>query len=39
MAAREVVGERIARQVEYWPAAYEPAAWRADFIERIEPIP
>jgi ketosteroid isomerase-like protein len=39
VAFSEVVEERIARQVEYWPAAYEPAAWRADFVERIEPIP
>ena len=35
----EVVGDRIARQVEYWPEAYEPAAWRADLVERIERIP
>ena len=35
----EVVCDRIARQVEYWPEAYEPAAWRADLVERIERVP
>jgi ketosteroid isomerase-like protein len=39
VAFSDVAGERIARQVEYWPEAYEPPAWRADFVERIEPIP
>jgi ketosteroid isomerase-like protein len=39
VAFSEVVGERVARQIEYWPEAYEPPAWRADFVERIEPIP
>lgn len=35
----EVTGDRITRQVEYWPEAYEPPAWRADLVERIEPVP
>jgi SnoaL-like domain len=35
----EVVDNRIARQVEYWPEPYEPPAWRADLVERIEPVP
>jgi limonene-1,2-epoxide hydrolase len=35
----EVAGDRIARQVEYWPMAYEPPAWRAELAERIPPLP
>lgn len=35
----EVAHENIIRQVEYWPEAYEPPVWRADLVERIEPIP
>ena len=35
----EVAGDRIVRQVEYWPVAYEPPAWREDLAERIEPVP
>ena len=35
----DVAGDRIARQVEYWPEAYEPPGWRADLVERIDPIP
>jgi limonene-1,2-epoxide hydrolase len=35
----EIGGDRIARQVEYWPVPYEPADWRADLVERIDPIP
>ena len=35
----EVAGDRIIRQVEYWPEAYEPPAWRADLVEPIEPVP
>lgn len=39
IAFSEVEGERIVRQVEYWPEAYEPPSWRAGLVERIEPIP
>jgi limonene-1,2-epoxide hydrolase len=35
----EVAGDRIARQVEYWPEAYEPAAWREGLTERIDAVP
>ena len=35
----EVAGGRIVRQVEYWPTAYDPPAWRSPRLERIEPIP
>jgi len=35
----EVDGERIARQVEYWPMAYEPPESRSPRLERIESIP
>jgi hypothetical protein len=35
----EVEGDRIVRQVEYWPEAYEPADWRDGLTERIDPIP
>jgi predicted ester cyclase len=35
----EVADNRIIRQVEYWPEAYEPADWRADLVERIERVP
>jgi hypothetical protein len=27
---------QISRQVEYWPEPYEPLAWRAKLVERIE---
>ena len=39
VAFSEVEGEAIVRQIEYWPAAYEPAEWRADLVERIQPVP
>ncbi len=35
----EVKGDRIVRQLEYWPEAYEPPAWREGLTERIDPIP
>ena len=35
----EVEGEQIARQVEYWPTPYEPAAWRRDLVRPTERIP
>ena len=35
----DVVGDRFTRQLEYWPEAYEPADWRAELVERVEPIP
>ena len=35
----EVAGDRIARQVEYWLAAYEPPSDRADLVTRIPPVP
>ena len=35
----EIAGDSIVRQVEYWPEAYEPPAWRADLVEPIEPVP
>lgn len=31
----EVADDSIIRQVEYWPEAYEPPAWRADLVERL----
>ena len=31
-----VRGERIARQVEYWPDPYDPPAWRARWVETVE---
>ncbi len=27
---------RIARQTEYWPDPFEAAAWRAQWVERVE---
>jgi limonene-1,2-epoxide hydrolase len=39
VAFSEVEGEAIVRQIEYWPDAYEPAEWRADLVERIQPVP
>jgi ketosteroid isomerase-like protein len=35
----EVADDTIIRQIEYWLEAYEPPAWRADLVERIEPVP
>ena len=35
----EVAGDRIVRQLEYWPEAYEPPAWRKGLTERIAPVP
>ena len=37
VAISEVEGDAIVRQIEYWTIAYEPADWRADLVERIEP--
>lgn len=39
IAFSDVVGDQIVRQVEYWPAAYEPPADRADLVVRIPPVP
>jgi limonene-1,2-epoxide hydrolase len=39
VAFSDVVDGRIARQVEYWPTAYEPPADRADLVRRIPPLP
>lgn len=39
IAFSEVVEDRIVRQVEYWPAAYEPPPDRADLVTRIPPVP
>lgn len=39
IAFSEVVGDRIVRQVEYWPAAYEPPPDRADLVTRIPGVP
>jgi limonene-1,2-epoxide hydrolase len=39
VAISQVEGDRIVRQIEYWTVAYEPADWRADLVERIEPVP
>ena len=39
IAFTEVEGDSIVRQVEYWTTAYEPAQWRADLVERIDPVP
>jgi hypothetical protein len=39
VAFSEVEDGRIARQVEYWAAPYEPPAWRAALVERIDRIP
>jgi limonene-1,2-epoxide hydrolase len=35
----EVVGDHIARQVEYWPMPYDPLAGREDLTRPIERIP
>lgn len=32
-----VRGGLIVRQVEYWPDPYEAPAWRAAWVERLEP--
>lgn len=32
-----VVQGQIAQQTEYWPEAYEPPAWRAQWVERSQP--
>ncbi len=39
IAISEVAGDAIERQVEYWTVAYEPAEWRADLVDRIDPVP
>ena len=39
VAISEVEGDEIVRQIEYWTVAYEPAEWRADLVERVEPVP
>ena len=39
VAFSDVVDGQIVRQVEYWPAAYEPPADRADLVRRIPPVP
>lgn len=39
VAFSDFEGDRIVRQIEYWVLAYEPADWRADLVERIEPVP
>jgi limonene-1,2-epoxide hydrolase len=39
IAFSDVVDDRIVRQVEYWPTAYEPPADRADLVQRISPLP
>ena len=33
IAFSEVQGDRIARQIEYWPDSYAPPGWRADLVE------
>ncbi len=35
----EIADGRIARQIEYWPAAYAPPGWRATLVERIDAVP
>ena len=35
----EISGTKITRQREYWPEPYEPPAWRAELVERVDPIP
>jgi limonene-1,2-epoxide hydrolase len=39
VAFSDVEGDRIVRQVEYWMLAYEPADWRSDLADRIDPVP
>ena len=39
VAISEVEGDRITRQTEYWTVAYDPADWRADLVEPIDPVP
>ena len=39
VAFSEVEDGAIVRQIEYWVMAYEPASWRDDLVERIEPVP
>jgi len=33
----ELRGGRVSRMTEYFANPFEPPAWRADFVERIEP--
>jgi limonene-1,2-epoxide hydrolase len=39
IAFSDVAGDRIVRQVEYWPTAYEPPVDRAHLVQRIPAIP
>jgi len=39
VAFSEIEGEQIARQVEYWPMAYEPRPGRDDLTRPIERVP
>lgn len=39
IAFSSVVGGLIVRQVEYWPAAYDPLPGREDLASRIDRVP
>ncbi len=39
IAFAELDGEEIARQVEYWPMAYDPPSGREDLTHRIDRVP
>ena len=39
VAFSDVDGDQIVRQVEYWPAAYDPMPGREDLMELIERVP
>jgi limonene-1,2-epoxide hydrolase len=39
VAFSEVTDEHIARQVEYWPTAYDPLPGREDLTQRIARVP
>jgi len=39
IAFSSVVGGLIVRQIEYWPAAYDPLPGREDLTSRIDRVP
>jgi limonene-1,2-epoxide hydrolase len=39
IAFSDVIGDRIARQVEYWPTAYDPLPGREDLTRPADRVP
>jgi len=39
VAFSELAGAQIARQIEYWPASYDPLPGREDLTRRIDRVP